>query len=139
MSARIKILAPVTNKDSLLDALNQLSCVSNIHDDGEEIIRFTLNNIEGRHAFVLEGEQWNLQYEDYRRVGNGMAKGQEFLSMFMPVYNKIQEERHAEELRQLVKKKEEEITAKAKANNYRVVRKEEQGKIKLVLVRPGRA
>lgn len=138
MSAKIKILAPVTNKDSLLDVLNLLNCVSNIHDDGEKI-RFSLDNIRGTHAFVLENEQWNLQYEDYHRVGNGEIKGQEFLNMLMPIYNRIQEERHAEELRQLVKKKEEEIIAKAKANNYRIVRKEEQGKIKLVLVRPRRA
>lgn len=134
MSAKVKILAPVTNKDSLLDTLNQLNKVDDIRDRADRIV-FRLKGIDGNHVFQLENDKWCLNYEDFHREGNGKVMGKKFLDEFMPLYNRIQEERHAEELRQLVLKKEEEIKAKAKANNYRVIRKEEQGKIKLVLIK----
>lgn len=135
MSAKVKILAPITNKDSIVDTLNQLDCVHDIRVSINKIV-FRIKDITGNHTFTLDGNQWNFNYEDFYREGNGETKGRKFLDEFMPIYNKIQEERHAEELRQLVKAKEEEITAKAKAYNYRVIRKEDNGKIKLVLTRP---
>lgn len=138
MSAKVKLLAPITNKDSIVDTLKQLYCVEDIRVNTDRVI-FRLKEVTGNHAFVFDGNQWNLDYEDFYREGIGKRDGRRFLDKFMPVYNKIQEERHAEELRQLVKAKEEEITAKAKAYNYRIIRKEEQGKVKLILVRPGKA
>lgn len=138
MSAKVKILAPITNKESLIEALEKVYEVNNIRGNANKVW-FCIGDIAGNHAFVLEGENWHLYYEDYTMAGDGILRGKKFLESFMPIYNKIQEERHAEELKALVNKKEAEIVAKAKKYNYRVIRKEEKGKIKLVLVRPGTA
>lgn len=137
MSARITIEAKIKCKGALVEALSKIDKVSK-YIEAKTRIDFTLKNDVGRHAFINKNENWDLSYEDYDRVGNGEKKGKEFLKLLMPIYNKILKEKYPEELKNFLKKQEQEITAKAKALNYRVIRKEEQGKIKLVLIRAGK-
>ena len=148
MSSRIKTATMFTDEECLVQA---------IEDTGVNVVSHTKDRIVigrtdyfGNQEFLREGGRfvyshyshdmpWNSKIKQYRSTGAWISD----ISSYYDVRRKEKLERLAEEerrreeerLRKLVESRRQEIIAKAKEEGYYVKETEEEGTVRLVLVR----
>lgn len=142
MSCKVQIASGLCDTETLLESMNELKEVFYEVRHLEKakgfanVISFRIKDVNGIHRMEQEQEDglYNLVYEDFYRVGNGQEEGNQILNALTNTYNeKVKTKPNV--LRKIRAKKELEIMQKAKEHNYRVIRREEGEKIKLVLVK----
>lgn len=142
MSCKVQIASGLCDTETLLEAMSELKEVFYEVKHLEKAkgfanaISFKIKDVDGIHRMEQQEEDsvYNLLYEDFYRMGNGQEEGNKILEALTNVYNEKVKTK-PEVLSKIRARKELEIMQKAKAHNYRVIRREEGEKIKLVLVK----
>lgn len=142
MSCKVQIASGLCDTETLLESMNELKEIFYEVRHLEKakgfanVVSFRIKDVNGTHRMEQAEEDgvYNLVYEDFYRMGNGEEEGNKLLEALTNTYNEKVKTK-PEVLRKIRAKKEQEIMQKAQAHNYRVIRREEGEKIKLVLVK----
>ena len=147
MSSRVKTATMFTDAECLKKA---------IEDTGVIVLSFSQSKIVidqkdyfGNQEFILENgrytyshyshDTWGIRYGKYKSTGSWLSQVSERYKIhYQEKLDRIAEEerkREEERLRKLVESRRDEIRAKAKEEGYYIKETEEEGTIRLVLVR----